>query len=136
MAARWDVWGLSQLHRHLIDIQRDDHATCVTAEYITGAGIHIRHAQTLSASANGSIQIEEAVDIPPELEDLPRVGTVFELRPGLELWDGKSSRGRRSVMLKVCLNCSRCYSRSSWRPFARIRISCSRTCSCAISSPC
>jgi beta-galactosidase len=84
MAARWDVWGLSQLHRHLIDIQRDDHATCVPAEYITGAGIHIRHAQTFSASANGSIQIEEVVDIPPELEDLPRVGTVFELRPGLE----------------------------------------------------
>jgi hypothetical protein len=26
------------------------------------------------------------------------------------VWDGKSPRGRRSAMLRACLNCSGCYS--------------------------
>jgi beta-galactosidase len=38
----------------------------------------------LRSFADGSIQVQEVVDVPPEIEDLARVGTVFELQPGAE----------------------------------------------------
>ena len=84
MAARWDAWGLPDLERHLLEIQREAGCTRVLSEYLATRGVRIRHQQTSRAADDGSVLVEEVVDIPPELEDLPRVGTVFELQPGFE----------------------------------------------------
>jgi hypothetical protein len=59
----------------------------------------------------------------------------FRRRQEEVLWGGKSSRARRSAILRACSNCSGCYSWPSGRGCARARTSCSRTCSCAINSP-
>jgi beta-galactosidase len=84
IAARWDAWGLAQLQRHLVSVERDDDATRVVADYVSAAGLRIRHHQTLRTDANGGILIEEIAMVPPELEDLARVGSVFELQAGFE----------------------------------------------------
>jgi hypothetical protein len=55
--------------------------------------------------------------------------------PELQLWGGKSSRGRRSTMLLHVLNYSGFCSRWFWCRSARARISCSRTYCCVINSP-
>jgi beta-galactosidase len=68
----------------LLSVERDDHATRVIAEYVSPAGLRIRHQQTLREDTDGGILVEEAAVVPPELEDLARVGSVFEFQPGLE----------------------------------------------------
>src|SRR5579859_2978887 len=47
MAARWDAWGLSHLQRDVVDVQRHADRTCISADYLTATGIHIRHQQAL-----------------------------------------------------------------------------------------
>jgi beta-galactosidase len=84
IAVRWEAWGLEQLRRELLSVDSDDQATRVVADYVSTAGLRIRHLQTLRADADGGILIEEMAVVPPELEDLARVGSVFELQPGLE----------------------------------------------------
>jgi beta-galactosidase len=84
IAERWEAWGLAQLQRQLLSVERDEQATRVIAEYVSGTGLRIRHQQTLRADAEGGILIEETAVVPPELEDLARVGSVFEFQPGLE----------------------------------------------------
>jgi segregation and condensation protein B len=60
---------------------------------------------------------------------------VFLAYLGLRVSGGTTSRERRSAILKACLTCSGCCSRRSWPGRAYVRTSCSRTCSCATSSP-
>ena len=84
ISARWHTWGLHELQRNLVSVERDECCTRVLADYITAAGLHIRHEQTLCTTADGAIHVDEVADIPPALEDLPRVGTVFELQAGFE----------------------------------------------------
>ena len=38
----------------------------------------------MTALEGGALRVDERVDLPSELTDLPRVGTVLELKPGLE----------------------------------------------------
>ena len=83
-AAKWEAWGLQQLQRRLLSVDRDEHTTRVIAEYISTAGLRIRHQQTLRADADGGILVEETAVVPRELADLARVGSVFEFQPGLE----------------------------------------------------
>src|SRR5260370_26988046 len=54
----------------------------------------------------------------------------------LELWDGKTSRACSSAMLTPCLMFSASCSRPCKPRRANARIWSSRTCSCAINSPC
>ena len=85
MAARWESWGVHRLDRRLLDLQREvDGGTLVRSDYVTGAGIVVPHQQMLRRLDGGGVLVEETVDIPDELADLARVGTVLELRPGLE----------------------------------------------------
>jgi beta-galactosidase len=84
IAARWETWGLAQLQRNVLSVEHDDSATRVIADYVSTAGLRIRHQQTFRADANGDIQVEESAVVPPEWEDLARVGSVFEFQPGLE----------------------------------------------------
>jgi beta-galactosidase len=84
IAAKWKAWGLDQLQRQLVSVDQVDQATRVVADYVSSAGFRIRHQQTLRADADGGILVEEMAVVPPELDDLARVGSVFELQPELE----------------------------------------------------
>jgi len=52
-------------------------------EVTTGAGHRIEHRRTVRTDG-GAITVDEEVVIPAELDDLPRVGIVLEVVPGLE----------------------------------------------------
>jgi beta-galactosidase len=84
MAARWAEVGVDRVERRLIDIQQDGPATLVRSLYTTGAGIEVLHEARYAALAGGGIAIDEAVELPGDLADLARVGTVLEIVPGLE----------------------------------------------------
>jgi beta-galactosidase len=80
----WLDWGLDRLLRRLVGIERDGPTTVVRSEYATPGGIVVTHAQTLRPLAGGGVAVDEVAVVPDELADLPRVGTVLELRSGLE----------------------------------------------------
>ena len=82
IADRWTEWGLAVLARRLDSIERAADAVTVRATWTTAAGIAIPHVQRLSRAGDGRVRVEETVEIPAVLEDLPRVGTVLELVPG------------------------------------------------------
>jgi beta-galactosidase len=91
MAARWSGWGVATLRRRLEAIERAADAVTVRATWVTGAGIEVPHVQRLSVAGDGRIRVEETVELPAILDDLPRVGTVLELRAGHETvsWFGR-----------------------------------------------
>ncbi|HEY3162735.1 MAG TPA: beta-galactosidase domain 4-containing protein, partial [Candidatus Limnocylindrales bacterium] len=84
MAERWAAWGLSALRRSLDTVERAANATTVRVTWTTAAGIAIPHVQRYATGANGRIRVEETVEVPNILGDLPRIGTVLELAPGFE----------------------------------------------------
>jgi beta-galactosidase len=84
MAGRWQVWGVRQLERRLDRIERDGGVTTVSSNYLTPSGIRIAHVQRIQALPGGDIFVEEVAQIPDELSDLARIGTMFETVPGLE----------------------------------------------------
>jgi beta-galactosidase len=84
MAACWDQQGLGELRRELIAVRRDGARVEVRARYVTGAGAVIESRQLLSPLPGGGVRVEEEAVVPEELDDLPRVGTVFAVRPGFE----------------------------------------------------
>ena len=53
-------------------------------EAVTGSGVVVRHETTYSALPGGAIRVDEFVEIPETLDDLPRVGTVLEAADGLD----------------------------------------------------
>jgi beta-galactosidase len=91
MAGRWAGWGLATLRRRLDAIERDADAVTVRATWTTAAGLEVPHVQRLSAAPDGRLRVEETVVVPAAIEDLPRVGTILELRPGHEQveWFGR-----------------------------------------------
>jgi beta-galactosidase len=54
----------------------------------------VRHRARAVVEPDGSVVVAHRVEVPPELDDLPRVGVVFELPPGFELlrWYGRGPR--------------------------------------------
>lgn len=84
MAAAWERMGLDRLERRQISIERNGPSATIVDDVITAIGIQIRHERTVSVLRDGAIEVDEVVEIPPDLTDIPRVGTVLELVPGLE----------------------------------------------------
>jgi beta-galactosidase len=84
LARKWAEWGIDRLERLVEAIERTDDAVVVHCTYRTAAGIDIPHRQALRSLEGGGILLEEEVEIPGILDDLPRVGTVFETVGGLE----------------------------------------------------
>lgn len=86
MGPRWTRQGLDRLERRLVGIDRgaDDGGVTVHWEVRTGGGSTIPHAQSFQPLPGGGIRVEEEAVVPPELDDLARVGTVLETVAGLE----------------------------------------------------
>ncbi|NGO48031.1 glycoside hydrolase family 2 TIM barrel-domain containing protein [Streptomyces ureilyticus] len=85
MAARWRDWGLDALVRKVVGVERDGARVTVRAEYETGAG-NVRHEQVITPVAGG-LWIEESAELPDALDDVARVGSVFETVGGLDVLD-------------------------------------------------
>jgi beta-galactosidase len=83
MADRWQTLGLDRLERRLVAVDERDGSTVVTADVVTGAGLTVRHTQTLTPLDGGTVLVEEVAAVPAELDDLPRVGSVFEVAAGV-----------------------------------------------------
>jgi beta-galactosidase len=84
MAAAWEQAGLDRLARRPVSIERDGPRATIVDEVTTAVGILIRHERSVTVLAGGTIRVDEAVEVPAELSDVSRVGTVLELIPGLE----------------------------------------------------
>lgn len=91
MADRWAAWGLADLRRTLVSIDRGADAVSVVSTWTTGTGIEVPHVARMARDATGRVRVEETVEIPEVLADLPRVGTVLALVPGHETleWFGR-----------------------------------------------
>jgi beta-galactosidase len=91
MAARWAGWGVANLRRTLESIDRAADAVTVRSIWTTGAGIEIPHTARFARDLQGPIRVDEAVDIPDVLADLPRVGTLLTFGAGHEslTWLGR-----------------------------------------------
>jgi beta-galactosidase len=89
MAPRWRDWGLDALVRKVADVRRTPGRVTVRAEYACEAGV-VRHEQVFTA-VEGAIHVEESAELPEELDDVARVGSVFETVAGLDLmeWYGQ-----------------------------------------------
>jgi beta-galactosidase len=85
MAARWREWGVDRLERRAGTVERQGGTTIVRDTYLANLGaIVIPHEATYTCLADGGIAVSETVDIPDQLADLARVGTVLEVAAGLE----------------------------------------------------
>lgn len=91
MAARWSAWGVDRLERELVEVRRSGNVAVVRAHVRTGSGIVVRHDRTISPTKSGGVRVEESAEIPAELADLARVGTLLTVEPGLEAltWFGR-----------------------------------------------
>ncbi len=84
MARRWTDWGLDRLTREDVTVETQGPRTVVRATVRTAAGIAIAHEQVITAFPDGGLQVDETAEIPAELTDLPRVGSVLETITDLE----------------------------------------------------
>ena len=84
LAARWTEWGVDRLERRLRSVERDGATKVVADTFVTARGVTIPHEARYWVLADGGIAVVETAEIPDDLSDLARVGTVLELAPGLE----------------------------------------------------
>ena len=85
MAARWSEWGVETVIRRPGSIERRGATTVVRDAYVTSTGgILIPHEASYTCLSDGAIEVVETLEIPDELADLGRVGTVLEIAPGPE----------------------------------------------------
>ena len=85
MAARWGEWGIDQVVRRPGSVERRGATTVVRDAYVTNnGGILIPHEATYTCLSDGAIEVVETLEIPAELADLGRVGTLLEIVPGPE----------------------------------------------------
>ncbi len=83
LAEMWACQGLDKPQSGPAQVEHRGATTTVTREVRVGDSL-VTHRQVLTALADGGVHVAEEVVIPPELADLPRVGTVLEFRAGLE----------------------------------------------------
>jgi beta-galactosidase len=84
MADRWAAWGLAGLRPGTLDVERGPQAVVLRTAWTTASGIDVPVSTRLSADARGRIRVQQVAEVPEILADLPRVGTVLALRPGLD----------------------------------------------------
>ncbi|MFF4655409.1 glycoside hydrolase family 2 TIM barrel-domain containing protein [Streptomyces sp. NPDC001381] len=81
-ASRWRAWGLDALVRTVVSVRRDGGTVTVLATYAGTTGV-VRHRQVLTP-VEGGVRVDELAELPPEFEDVARVGSVFETVAGLD----------------------------------------------------
>jgi beta-galactosidase len=84
MADRWAAWGLADLRPRALGVEREAQAVVLRAAWTTAAGLEVPMTIRLSTDVRGRVRAQQEVEIPDVLADLPRVGTLLTLRPGLE----------------------------------------------------
>ena len=84
---RWTDLGVDRLERTVESTDAGAEGTIVRSHYRTAAGHEIDHEQRLTTLEDGGVRIDESVVIPAELGDLARIGTTFEVVPGLERFE-------------------------------------------------
>ena len=84
MAELWAAAGLDRLTRRLVAVEREGATTVVRSDVATGTGIVVSHEARYTMLADGAIDVAETAEIPAELDDLARVGTVIEVIGDLE----------------------------------------------------
>ncbi|MEK6719935.1 MAG: glycoside hydrolase family 2 TIM barrel-domain containing protein [Chloroflexota bacterium] len=91
LAATWARWGVDRLERRVVSMDRLEGGGVVRLAWRTGAGLEIPHEQHFTVRSDGAIAVEETIEIPPELADLARVGTLLEIESGFEAltWFGR-----------------------------------------------
>ena len=84
---RWLELGLDRLEPELVST-RTENATIEVVHRVDGLLTH-RHRYRLLT--NGELAVENVVELSPRLRDVPRIGTVVTLVPGLErlAWFGR-----------------------------------------------
>jgi beta-galactosidase len=81
-AARWAEWGLDAPARKLVEIVHHPDRVVVLAEY-HGANALVTHEQAISPVREGLL-IEETAVLPATLDDVARVGSVWETVDGFD----------------------------------------------------
>jgi beta-galactosidase len=84
ISSAWESSGLDALDRRLVGLEQAGGATVVRSVYATRSGVEIPHTATYRSLPGGGVNVDEVVEIPAALADLPRVGTVVELAAGLD----------------------------------------------------
>ncbi len=84
MGRAWRDQGLDTLTRRLVSLTRDGATTTIVDEVTTRTGIVVGHERVVTTQADGTIRIDERVELPDALPDVARVGIVLETVPGLE----------------------------------------------------
>jgi beta-galactosidase len=82
-ALTWTQLGLYRLDRRCAELRREAGTVTIEDEITTGEGDRIRHRRIVRTDGN-AITVEEEVMIPSALDDLPRIGVILEVVPGLE----------------------------------------------------
>ncbi|HEX4402867.1 MAG TPA: glycoside hydrolase family 2 TIM barrel-domain containing protein [Galbitalea sp.] len=107
-SAGFRLAGLENPIRELVTIIPQDDSSTIAVEsiYRSTGGHVIRHTQAIHAAADGALTFDETVVVPSELNDIARVGIVFDIAPGFEdvAWVGDGphecySDRRSSAML-------------------------------------
>lgn len=79
----WDALGLRDAARRLVGVETDGTTTVVRSTYALTGDLAVEHEQRLTAVTTPSgtgVLVEETAVVPDGVADLPRVGTVLELR--------------------------------------------------------
>jgi beta-galactosidase len=84
MAGRWAAWGVDALTPRNLGVERGPDGVTLRSAWTTASGIEVPLEIRLSADRAGRIRTILEARVPEVLADLPRVGTVLTLRPGLE----------------------------------------------------
>ena len=84
---RWLDWDLDKVEticRGTKHIQKGELSGIVSENQVLTAAGTVRHRSTLWLPSPGELVFQERVQIPNALDDLPRLGMVFELEEGFE----------------------------------------------------
>jgi beta-galactosidase len=88
---RWLDWGLDRLERQVESVEAGGRSIeRVSTWHLPGSNEVVRQrerftlARAADATMNGSVHIEQVVEVPPALNDLPRVGLLARLSPRLD----------------------------------------------------
>jgi beta-galactosidase len=78
ISAKWDEWGIQDLTRTDCVITATTKHVKIANTFETLSGVKLNHIQIVTPLAEG-ISVAEQVTLPKVLDDVARIGTVFEL---------------------------------------------------------